>query len=102
MPEVRALYRGYHGGAVREPGERFRIPDKDWNDPDRKRPSWVEEVGAKALAAADLQADRGDEKDTPPAAAAKKGKDNGVQDALGGPAPDWLPPGAAKAVMVDK
>lgn len=40
MAEVVAKERGYFGSVIREPGDRFTVPDDIWNDKNR-RPSWA-------------------------------------------------------------
>lgn len=40
MVDVVAIERGYFGGARREPGERFALPDALWKD-EKRRPKWV-------------------------------------------------------------
>jgi hypothetical protein len=42
---VKAIEKGYFGGEIREPNQKFSIPDEVWND-EKRRPSWV--VPAKA------------------------------------------------------
>lgn len=40
MADVIANERGYYGGILREPGERFSIPDEILKD-EKRRPKWV-------------------------------------------------------------
>ena len=82
MVDVVATERGYFGSIRREPGERFSVPDALWKD-EKRRPKWVRlaRSGAKAEAAG-----------IKPSAKPAKSHGNGVQEALGGPAPDWTPP----------
>ena len=91
MVDVIANERGYFGGARREPGERFSLADALWKD-EKRRPKWVRlaRPGEKATGKAG-DAEPAEKK---PAAKAAKPAGNGVQEALGGPAPDWVRPEA--------
>ncbi len=40
MAEVIAVSHGYFGGQVREPGDKFDVPDELWADK-KRRPSWA-------------------------------------------------------------
>jgi hypothetical protein len=83
MVDVIATERGYFGSARREPGERFSLPDTLWKD-EARRPKWVRLAGGKTEPATRKPAAKPAKPPEPTG--------NGVQDALGGPAPDWLPP----------
>ncbi|MBW9054932.1 hypothetical protein [Rhizobium mesosinicum] len=85
MVDVVANERGYFGSIRREPGERFSLPDALWKD-EKRRPKWVRLAHPGSKAAGKAEAEPAEKK---PAA---KPAGNGVQDALGGPAPDWVPP----------
>jgi hypothetical protein len=90
MVEVVANERGYFGGARREPGERFSLPDALWKD-EKRRPKWVR----LARSGKAVEAEPAEKK--PAAKPAKPAThpepiSNGVQEALGGPAPDWVVP----------
>lgn len=118
MVKAVALLRGYFGGVIREPGgEPFEVPDEIWKD-EKRRPKW-----ARLASASDVEDDGdGGEAETktadkPQARGGKRGrkpaetveaasaepfadnggpenvKGNGVVEALGGPAPDWIAPG---------
>jgi len=89
MVDVVATERGYFGGARREPGERFSLPDALWKD-EKRRPKWVR----LARSGKAVEAEPADRK---PSAKAAKPAGNGVQEALGGPAPDWLRPDAQQS-----
>ncbi len=119
MVTVRAIRKGYAGHEVREIGDVFEWPEG------HKVGSWVVPVGSKVEEVAkdegkgktddDKSAGKGKGKgkaetikaataepfaDAPAPQVVKKG--NGVQDELGGPAPDWLPPSADdKPVQAD-
>lgn len=158
MVRVIAKEKGYFGGAIREMGEGFDVPDDLWNDK-KRRPKWAKRdpghvfggkgdhdgdgsVGgskpapsapagpitipadwqnlgaaerkalAKAISGANVpnagEADKvitayvesnkaapfGD-------APAPEAAGNGVQAALGGPAPDWVAPGHTEPAQVD-
>lgn len=84
MVDVVANEPGYFGGARRDPGERFSLPDALWKD-EKRRPKWVRL--ARSGKAGDAEP-----AEKKPAAKAAKPLGNGVQEALGGPAPDWLAP----------
>lgn len=84
MVDVVATEPGYFGGARRDPGERFSLPDALWRD-EKRRPKWVR------LARSGGKADA-EQSDRKPSAKAAKPLGNGVQEALGGPDPDWLLP----------
>ncbi len=93
MVDVVATLSGYYGGARRDPGERFTLPDSVWRD-EKRRPKWVR------LAKAGEKVPPQPAERKAPARAAEHGRPaepakpagNGVQEALGGPAPDWLAP----------
>ncbi|WP_037072117.1 hypothetical protein [Rhizobium sp. CF142] len=94
MVDVVATERGYFGGARREPGERFSLPDVLWKD-EKRRPTWVRLARSGDKAGGKADAEPSDKK--PAAKPAKSTTSpqpdgNGVQEALGGPAPDWLAP----------
>jgi len=115
MVKVIATTKGFIDGQIREAGERFNVDDELWAD-EKRRPKWVREAKNAAAAAVANEADEpqapapageneggepeteGEQKapEAPQATgkAGKAGKSNGVQEALGGPAPDWLPPAA--------
>lgn len=40
MVKVIASVKGYFGGAIREPGASFDVPDELWSD-EKRRPSWA-------------------------------------------------------------
>lgn len=109
MADVIANERGYFGGQVREAGDRFPVPDEIMQD-EKKRPKWVRLAafggkgdhdgnGATGGAAAVAEPDKPKRgrKAKDDAAVAEPFADNAdpvtVTEALGGPAPDWLPPG---------
>ncbi|MBB3656545.1 hypothetical protein FHX15_001773 [Rhizobium sp. BK650] len=100
MVDVVATASGYFGGARRDPGEHFSLPDALWKD-EKRRPTWVRLARQGDKATGKGEADPADKR--PAAKPAKlptysepampsETKGNGVQEALGGPAPDWLPP----------
>ncbi|GAA3113541.1 hypothetical protein GCM10010520_67080 [Rhizobium viscosum] len=94
MVDVVATERGYFGGIRREPGERFSLPDALWKD-EKRRPTWVRLARASDKTGAKAEAEPAEKK--PAAKPAKpftppEPEGNGVQEALGGPAPDWVPP----------
>ena len=104
MAKVRAISRGYVGLVLREAGDVFEWPEG------QKLGSWVKPFkGELGEVAAVQDADEGKSKKgkgkgkaetveaptpTPFADAPEPeiAKGNGVEEALGGPAPDWLPP----------
>jgi hypothetical protein len=111
MVKVIANTKGFIDGQIREMGERFNVDDELWAD-EKRRPKWVREARKTAIAneAGEPQAPapagekeggepEGEGEQKAPGApqatgkAGKAGKGNGVQEELGGPAPDWLPPG---------
>ncbi len=95
MVDVIATERGYFGSTRREPGERFSLPDALWKD-EARRPKWVRLAGANEKASVSDRTARAEPAAKKPAAKTAKPAEpvgNGVQDALGTPAPDWLPPG---------
>jgi hypothetical protein len=94
MVDVIAIERGYFGGARREPGERFALPDALWKD-EKRRPKWVRLAHLGGKLSAKAEAEPAEKK--PAAKPAKPATHpepigNGVQEALGGPAPDWVAP----------
>ncbi|MBB3308618.1 hypothetical protein FHT78_000347 [Rhizobium sp. BK196] len=94
MVDVVATERGYFGGARREPGERFSLPDALWKD-EKRRPKWVRLARASDKTGAKADVEPSDKKPAakPTKSATSAGPEgNGVQEALGGPAPDWLAP----------
>ena len=104
MAKVRAISRGYVGLVLREAGDVFEWPEG------QKLGSWVKPFKADLGEAVAVQdADEGKGKkgkakgkaetvEAPTAAPfadapePEIAKGNGVEEALGGPAPDWLPP----------
>jgi len=94
MVDVIATERGYFGGARRDPGERFGLPDALWKD-ERRRPKWVRLARSGDKSTGKAEAEPTDKRPfakpakptTPP-----EPEGNGVQEALGGPSPDWTPP----------
>lgn len=78
---VRALSKGHFGGMIRELGHKFDVPDEVMKDATR-RPRWVEPVKDEDKAAL---------APTAPAGKGRAPKGNGVVEALGGVAPDWVP-----------
>ena len=99
MVDVIATERGYFGSIRREPGERFSLPDTLWKD-EARRPTWVR------LARSGTRADAEPAEKKPAGKAAKPTTPpepigNGVQEALGGPAPDWLQPDAQGTAASD-
>ncbi len=94
MVDVIANVSGYFGGARRDPGERFSLPDALWKD-EKRRPKWVRLARSGDKSTGKVEAEPAERK--PAAKAAKlpmspEPVGNGVQEALGGPAPDWTPP----------
>lgn len=94
MVDVVATERGYFGGIRRDPGERFSLPDALWKD-EKRRPKWVRLARSADKSGGKVEAEPADKK--PSAKPAKPATPlepigNGVQEALGGPAPDWTPP----------
>ncbi|MBB3590673.1 uncharacterized protein with LGFP repeats [Rhizobium sp. BK529] len=109
MVEVVATERGYYGGARRDPGERFSLADALWKD-EKRRPKWVRlaRQGDKAIGKG--EADAADKRPAAKPAKSPAPSDpamplepagNGVQQELGGPAPDWLPPDPQNASQPD-
>ncbi len=112
MADVIANERGYFGGQVREAGDRFPVPDEIMMD-EKKRPKWVRLAafggkgdhdgnGATGGAAPKQEVSTGKGRGRKRAEAMEASTtepfaDNAdpvtVTEALGGPAPDWLPPG---------
>ncbi|MGZ2448295.1 hypothetical protein ACVIRO_001049 [Rhizobium ruizarguesonis] len=110
MVEVIANTKGYIDGTVRELGERFTVSDELWKD-EKRRPKWVrpaksELFGGKGdhdgdgtVGGSKPSIPAGEEKPqekhaaAPATGKAGKPKGNGVQEELGGPAPDWIIPG---------
>ncbi|MDR6668846.1 hypothetical protein [Rhizobium sp. 1399] len=90
MVDVIAIERGYFGGARREPGERFALPDALWKD-EKRRPKWVRLARSGARAEAEPAEKKPAAKPAKPATPPEP-IGNGVQEALGGPAPDWVAP----------
>ncbi len=109
---VRAINRGYFGGIIREPGDKFDIDDAIMADADL-RPSWVRPVKT-VLGQVEVDGDDdggdGDETNEGEPPKGKRGRkkkadgggleqlppvtvpdETGVAAALGGAAPDWLP-----------
>ena len=104
MAKVRAISSGYVGLVLREAGDVFEWPEG------QKLGSWVSPAKGEAGEVAAVQdADDGKAKkggrkgkaetvEAPTAAPfadapePEIAKGNGVEEALGGPAPDWLPP----------
>ncbi|WP_026793136.1 hypothetical protein [Pleomorphomonas oryzae] len=110
---VRALYRGYIGSRIREPGEKFEIDDALWADK-KLRPKWVEPVktvlapvdviatdeddddeGNSGGTALEPDGKRGRKKKADDATEPEEPQGNGVAEALGAPA-DWVPQAATK------
>ncbi|WP_416066698.1 hypothetical protein ACK9YZ_11600 [Rhizobium sp. ZK1] len=97
MVDVVAIEPGYFGGARRDPGERFSVADALWRD-EKRRPKWVRLARSGDKSNGKAEAEPADKKPsakpakptTPPEPPEPLG--NGVQEALGGPAPDWMPP----------
>ncbi len=87
MVDVVATLSGYYGGARRDPGERFALPDSVWRD-EKRRPKWVRLAKAGEKVPPQPAERKAPARAAEPAAPAG----NGVQEALGGPAPDWLAP----------
>jgi hypothetical protein len=87
MVDVVATLSGYYGGARRDPGERFTLPDSVWRD-EKRRPKWVRLAKAGEKVPPQPAERKAPAKPAEPA----KPAGNGVQEALGGPAPDWLAP----------
>lgn len=94
MADVVAKARGFFGGAIREPGDRFHVPDEIWSDPAR-RPRWAAETGRAqqesapqdgTASAARVAKARGRAQQEP--------RDNGLVEGLGGPPPAWPVGGA--------
>lgn len=75
MPLLIASSRGFYGGRIIEPGSSFVFDDDDWSNNVDGRPLWAGLPDGSHLIA-------------PSAPSIPAG--NGVQDALGGVAPDWL------------
>lgn len=91
---VTAVRKGYFGGKIRDVGEAFDLPDALIQD--GGKPSWVEAEGETF---AHDQPGEGEIGSTPrkrgrkpkAASAPEPPEGNGVEAALGGPPPDWLP-----------
>lgn len=89
---VTAVRKGYFGGKIRDVGEAFDLPDALIQG----GVSWVEAEGESF---AETQPAEGEISSTPRrrgrkpkgASAPDLPEDNGLQDALGGPPPDWIP-----------
>jgi hypothetical protein len=91
MVDVVATERGYFGGARREPGERFSLPDALWKD-EKRRPTWVRLARSGDKAGGKAEAEPAGKKPVAKPTTPPEPDGNGVQEALGGPAPDWVPP----------
>lgn len=108
MVEVEATQRGYYGGAIRDPGDRFMIDDEIMKD-EKRRPSWVKLVAFGGKGDHDGDGKTGGAK--PAAEKPAKGKkaapvemevfgdapepvrvENEVNKALGSTEPDWVAP----------
>lgn len=75
MPMLIASSRGFYGGRIIEPGSSFFFDDADWSNNVDGRPLWAGlPDGSQPIALSAYVTPAG----------------NGVQDALGGVAPDWL------------
>lgn len=128
MAKVIAKQKGYFGGEIREAGSSFVVPDDIMADKTR-RPKWVTLAafggkgdhdgdghtgGSVPTDGGDKPKGRGKGKGKPetveaptaepfgdaPAPVTVQG--NGVQEALGGPAPDWIAPdGSAPQPVTD-
>lgn len=122
MADVIATQRGYFGGVIREAGDKFIVPDDLWNDKDKRPSwAKAAKFGGKGDHDDDGKAGGSKPADAPedakPSGRAKgkvkgetveaptaepfadapepteaKPKGNGVKEALGGPAPDWVAP----------
>lgn len=102
--KVIATERGYFGGAIREMGERFDVPDEIWND-EKRRPSWAQpaksggKVEADEKAAPEAEKPKGRKVKAEPAEpfadapepVEVKSRGNGLKEALGVD-PDWIAP----------
>lgn len=94
MADVVARERGYFGGAIREAGERFSVPDEIWGD-EARRPRWADAVtAAPGPASPPLPAASRVAKARAKAQSDAPGG-TGVTEAMGGAHPDWLPPETA-------
>lgn len=91
MADVIAKERGYFGGAIREAGERFSVPDEIWGD-EARRPRWADAVASEPEPASLSAPAAGRIAKARAKAQVGKPEGAGVTEALGGPHPDWLPP----------
>lgn len=91
MVDVVATERGYFGSIRREPGERFSLPDALWKD-EKRRPTWVRLARSCDKAGGKTEAEPAGKKPVAKPTTPPEPDGNGVQEALGGPAPDWVPP----------
>ena len=94
MVDVVATERGYFGSIRREPGERFSLPDALWKD-EKRRPKWVRLARSGDKSTGKAGAEPAEKKPAAKPVRASPPPEpvgNGVQEALGGPAPDWVPP----------
>lgn len=94
MADVVAKERGYFGGAIREAGERFSVPDEIWGD-EARRPRWADAVAPEPEPASPSAPAAGRVAKARAKAAPAMSEGAGVTEALGGPHPDWLPPETA-------